>query len=119
MQYRHGEGPELVLAWREAAARGDVDAMLSVARFAARTPDGFDEAERMLRSAVGHGNVEAIHRLGVMLWRRGETGEGEGLIRRAALGGFQDAIATMGNLCEQHGDFDGATAWYTKVTGDQ
>jgi TPR repeat protein len=119
MKYRRGESAELVAAWRDAAARGEVEAMLSVARIAARTPDGLDEAESMLRSAVELGDVEAMYRLGSMLWRSGELAEGERFIHRAALGGFQTAISTMGNLCELRGDVGAAEAWFAKITDEE
>ena len=111
MNYRRGESPERVAAWRTAAANGDIEAMLDVARIAARTPDGFEEAERMLRCAADHGSARARHELGVMLWRRGERDEGEALVHRAALDGYQDALATMGNLCEKRGESEEADRW--------
>lgn len=63
--------------------------------------------------------MEAKRKLGVALWRRGELDQGEALVRRAALDGYQDAIATMGNLCEGRGENEEALRWYAKLTGDQ
>lgn len=119
MRYIRGESPERIAAWRTAAANCNVEAMLNVARIAARTPDGLDEAQRMLRSAVDHGSAEAMHKLGVTLWRRGERDEGEALIRLAALDGHQDAAATMGNLCDERGEDEEAARWYAMVAGDE
>jgi TPR repeat protein len=102
--------------WQAAAANGDCDAMLHLAH-AAKHHDPA-EAERWLRSAADLGNVEAVHKLGLMLWRRGEYEGGEDLVHRAAVAGYQDAIATMGQLCERRGDLEGADAWFCKVTAD-
>jgi uncharacterized protein len=102
--------------WESAAANGDSEAMLHLAH-AAKHRDPAD-AERWLRSAADLGNLEAVHKLGVMLWRRGEHEEGENLLHRAAVAGHQDAIAMMGQLCERRGDFEGADAWFCQVAAD-
>jgi TPR repeat protein len=81
-------------------------------------PDAAAEAERWLRSAADLGNLEATHKLGVMVLRRGEHEDGEALLNRAAVAGHQDAIAMMGQLCERRGDFKGADAWFCKVAAD-
>ncbi|MEY9929363.1 TPR repeat protein [Catenulispora sp. GP43] len=102
--------------WTAAAVHGDTEAMLRLAH-AARHHDPA-EAERWLRSAAGLGSLEAVHKLGVMLWHRGEHQDGEELVHRAAVSGYQDAIATMGQFCERRGDFEGADSWFCKVAAD-
>ena len=102
--------------WHAAAEAGDSDAMLHLAR-AVKHSDPV-QAEHWLRSAADLGNLEAIHKLGLVLWHRGEYEGGEDLVHRAALGGYQDAIATMGQLCEKRGDLQGADAWFCKIAAD-
>ena len=102
--------------WQKAAANGDTEAMLHLAR-AAKHHDPA-EAERWLRSAADLGSLEAVHKLGVLLCHRGEPEAGEELVQQAAIGGYQDAIATMGQFCERRGDFEGADAWFCKVGND-
>jgi TPR repeat protein len=102
--------------WQAAAETGDSDAMLHLAH-AVKHSDPV-EAERWLRSAADLGNLEAVHKLGLLLWHRGEHEGGEDLVQKAAVNGYQDAIATMGQFCEKRGDFEGADAWFCKVSAD-
>lgn len=103
-------------AWQTAAASGDSDAMLHLAH--AKKHSDPAEAERWLRSAADLGNLEAVHKLGVMLWRRGDHEDGEALVHRAAVKGHQDAIAMMGQFCERRGDLEGADAWFCQIAAD-
>ena len=116
----HWHERERIPGWQKAAANGDTEAMLHLARAAkhSRHADAQAEEERWLRAAADLGSLEAVHRLGVLLWHRGECEAGEELVRRAALGGCQDAIARMGQFCERRGDLEGADAWFCKVTAD-
>ena len=116
----HWHERERIPGWQEAAAKGDTEAMLHLARAAEHShrPDAEAEAERWLRSAADLGDLEAVHKLGVMLCRRGEQDDGEALVQRAALKGHQDAIAMMGQFCERRGDLEGADAWFCKVSAD-
>jgi TPR repeat protein len=110
---------ERIADWQTAAANGDSDAMLHLAKAAKHHhSEGEAEAERWLRSAADLGNVEAVHKLGVMLLKRGEHEDGEALLHRAALAGHQDAICMMGQLCEKRGDLKGADAWFCQVAAD-
>lgn len=102
--------------WHAAAEAGDSDAMLHLAH-AVKHSDPV-EAEHWLRSAADLGNLEAVHKLGLLLWHRGQHADGEEFVQRAAVGGYQDAIATMGQFCERRGDFEGADAWFCKVVAD-
>ena len=116
----HWHERERIAGWQAAAADGDCDAMLHLARAAKHShhPDAEAEAERWLRSAADLGNLEAVHKLGVMLWHRGEHEDGEELVHKAAVGGYQDAIATMGQFCEKRGDLEGADSWFCKIIAD-
>jgi TPR repeat protein len=110
---------ERLANWQAAAANGDSEAMLHLADAARHHhSEGEAEAERWLRSAAGLGNLEATHKLGVMMLRRGEHEGGEELVHRAALSGHQDAICMMGQLCEKRGDLAGADAWFCQVAAD-
>jgi TPR repeat protein len=102
--------------WRSAAEAGDSDAMLHLAHAVKRSDPV--EAERWLRSAADLGNLEAVHKLGLLLCHNGQHEAGEEYVHRAALSGYQDAIATMGQFCERRGDFEGADAWFCKVAAD-
>lgn len=112
----HWHERERIAGWQAAAAEGDCDAMLHLAR--AKKHSDPAEAERWLRSAADLGSLEAVHKLGVMLWRRGEHEDGEALVHKAAVNGHQDAIAMMGQFCERRGDLEGADAWFCKVAAD-
>lgn len=116
----HWHERERIPGWQAAAANGDTEAMLHLARAAKHShhPGAEAEAERWLRSAADLGDLEAVHKLGVMLWRRGEHEDGEALVQSAALKGHQDAIAMMGQFCERRGDLEGADAWFCKVAAD-
>ena len=82
----HWHEREHIAAWQEAAAGGDTEAMLHLARAAKHShhPDAEAEAERWLRAAADRGSLEAVHKLGIMLWHRGECEAGEELVRQAA-----------------------------------
>ena len=116
----HWHEREHIAAWQEAAAGGDTEAMLHLARAAKHShhPDAEAEAESWLRAAADRGSLEAVHKLGIMLWHRGECEAGEELVRQAAVGGYQDAIARMGQFCERRGDLEGADAWFCKIAAD-
>lgn len=116
----HWHERERVAGWQEAAAAGDTEAMLHLAKAAKHShhPDAAAETEHWLRSAADLGNLEAVHKLGVMLCRRGEQEDGEALVQRAAVNGHQDAIAMMGQFCERRGDHAGADAWFCKIAAD-
>lgn len=96
MRLRRGETPEWLAEQRERATSGEVEAMLTIARIARRTPETAGEAERWLREAAGRGSLEGMHQLGVMLVLRGEEAEGEALMRASADGGRVEA---MYDLC--------------------
>lgn len=102
--------------WQSAASNGDAEAMLHLAH--AMRHSAPDEAERWLRSAADLGNLEAVHKLGVMLCRRGRQEDGEALVQRAAENGHQDAIAMMSQFCERRGDHEGADAWFCRIAAD-
>ena len=102
--------------WQAAAKNGDTEAMLHLAHAMKHSDPA--EAEHWLRAGADLGDLEAVHKLGVMLWRRGEREEGEALVQRAARKGHQDAIERMGQFCERRGDLEGADAWFCKVTAD-
>jgi TPR repeat protein len=102
--------------WQQAAANGDCDAMLHLAH--AMKHHDPAEAERWLRSAAGLGNLEATHKLGVLLLRHGAHEDGEALLHKAAVAGHQDAIAMMGQLCERRGDMEGADSWFCQISAD-
>ena len=112
----HLHEQEHAARWRAAAADGDIEAMLHLAH-AAKHHDPA-EAERWLRAATDLGSLEAAHKLGVMLCHRGDPETGEDFVHRAAIAGYQDAIATMGQFCERRGDLEGADAWFCKVSAD-
>jgi TPR repeat protein len=109
-------GRKRIEDWQTAAANGDSGAMLHLAHAMKHSDPA--EAERWLRSAADLGDLEAVHKLGVLLWRRGEHEDGEALVQHAAVNGHQDAIAMMGQFCERRGDFEGADSWFCKVTAD-
>ena len=112
----HWHERERIAGWEAAAADGDCEAMLHLAR--AKKHSSPEEAEHWLRSAADLGNLEAAHKLGVMLCRRGEQEDGEALVLRAAVNGHQDAIAMMGQFCERRGDLEGADSWFCKIAAD-
>ncbi|MGW1006601.1 tetratricopeptide repeat protein [Streptomyces sp. NPDC002520] len=95
VRFRRGETPEEIAAWRASGASGDVEAMLNIARIAARTPEDADEAEQWLRRACEQGSLEAMHLLGVALIKKGDSREGELLLRRSADAGHIEAMYTL------------------------
>ncbi|MEU6579074.1 hypothetical protein, partial [Streptomyces sp. NPDC046805] len=61
--YASAKGRDAAM-WREQAAAGDVDSMLTLARIAKRDAETVGEAEHWFRAAVDQGNLEGMHRLG-------------------------------------------------------
>jgi TPR repeat protein len=82
-------------------------------------PQDNGEFERLLRSAVEAGDAEAQYRLflniflGAML---GTRDEGETLLRRAAEGGFPEAMLVLGMRCVRFREnIDEAKEWFRKA----
>ncbi|MGW5428319.1 hypothetical protein ACWET9_14040 [Streptomyces sp. NPDC004059] len=85
----------MIAEWRARGASGDVEAMLNIARIAARTPEDADEAEQWLRRACEQGSLEAMRLLGATLAKKGDLKEGELLLRSSAEAGHVEAMYTL------------------------
>ena len=108
---RRTEPAAEVAAWRHAAAEGDADAMVHLARIASRSPEGRDEALGLWREAARLGNTVGMYKLGLFLIEHDEAAEGEQWLRKAAVAGDHEAIAALAFLLWRRGDREEAETW--------
>ncbi|MCO5169370.1 MAG: serine/threonine-protein kinase [Planctomycetes bacterium] len=115
----HEDEAAAVPWFRRAAEAGSVEGMFNLAELAAHGRGGLDaaEAEGWYRRAVGAGSPFAMHRLGLLLFRRGPAHRAEvmSLWRRAVEAGHVQAMVTLGDalvrgLCGESDPVEGR-AW--------
>jgi TPR repeat protein len=104
MRLHRGETLEEIANWRGCAASGDIEAMLNIARIAARSTETSAEAEHWLRTASELGDREGMRCLGIMLARRGDMEEAESWLVKSVQNGYVEAMYDLRDFYELQGE---------------
>lgn len=113
--------------YEQAAARGDISAMLYLARFYTNGRDGdvspdFEQARRWFEKAAALGDADALNGLGTLYHRGGfgierDLHQARRFYQKAAGAGSLQALCNLGLICEEEGYDERALQCFERAAG--